>query len=85
MTETTLADGDLLPDAPQSAADFPCVEATAYAAVSPRGNVIMKTIAPTADEAWRSLRRQISEPDTLIDRGWRVGRLLCRLEGLVDE
>jgi hypothetical protein len=55
-------------------------ETEAYAAISPRGgHVIMATIAPTADAAWARLRKSVSEPDTLYDRGWRTGRLRCQL------
>jgi hypothetical protein len=50
-------------------------DAVAYIAVSPRGSLIRSTIRPTPDEAWRELRRSISEPDTLHERGWHIRRV----------
>jgi hypothetical protein len=47
----------------------------AYICVSPHGNLIQSTIRPTQDEAWQELRRSISEPDKLHDRGWHIRRV----------
>jgi hypothetical protein len=52
-------------------------ETTAFICVSPRGNLIRSTIRRDPDEAWRELRASVSEPDTLIDKGWTVRRMTC--------
>lgn len=49
----------------------------AYICVSPHGSLIRSTIRPDPDEAWRVLRASLTEPDTLIDKGWKVQRLAC--------
>ena len=55
---------------------------TAYCAISPRGQPISATIANDADVAWRIMRGAVSEPDTLIDKGWKVARLRCTVESV---
>lgn len=47
----------------------------AFVGVSPSGNPIMLSISPTPDGAWRILRESISDPYTLHDKGWRVGKV----------
>jgi hypothetical protein len=44
----------------------------AYICVSPHDTPILSTIRASADEAWRVLRASITEPDTLIEKGWTV-------------
>lgn len=48
----------------------------AYVAVSPKGAAIPSTIRPTADDAWAALRASITDPDTLIEKGWHVHRVV---------
>lgn len=57
----------------------------AYIACTPNGTGIAATIRPTADEAWRELRASLSEPDTLIDRGWHICRCLVILAEPLDD
>lgn len=49
----------------------------AYICVSPQGHAIPITIRRNADESWRVLRASITEPDTLIDKGWEVHVVSC--------
>lgn len=49
----------------------------AYICVSPRGAAIRSTIRHDRDASWLVLREAVSEPDTLIARGWTVERLSC--------
>lgn len=56
---------------------------TAYICVSPGGNPVPETIRPSADESWRVLRASITEPDTLIDKGWEVHVVSCVVGGVV--
>lgn len=51
----------------------------AYMAVSPQGSPIPSTIRQTADEAWQVLRASITEPDSLIEKGWHVHRVVVIL------
>lgn len=48
---------------------------TAYICVSPRGSPIPTTIRNTMDESWNILRSSIMDPDTLIDKGWKLHRV----------
>lgn len=50
----------------------------AYCCISPHGAVIRGTLSVTADDSWRKLRAAVSEPDTLIDKGWKVWMVECR-------
>jgi hypothetical protein len=43
-----------------------------FICVSPSGGPIPATIRSNADESWRVLRASVTEPDTLIDKGWTV-------------
>jgi len=56
-----------------------------YCALAPSGQPIKQTIGQTPDEAWQSLRAQITEPDTLHDRGWRIAMVRCILMDVLDE
>jgi hypothetical protein len=57
---------------------------SAFICVSPHGNLIRSTIRPDADESWRVLRESITEPDTLIDKGWTVRRMSCAVGEVVS-
>jgi len=59
-------------------------ELSVYCAVTPNGQPIRATIGITPDDAWRKLRAALSEPDTLRDKGWRIGLLRCVLVELLD-
>jgi hypothetical protein len=57
-----------------------------HIAVSPRGRMIPSTLRQTADAAWQALREAITEPDSLAENGWKIGRVVCTLvEVLPDE
>jgi hypothetical protein len=56
-----------------------------YCAVSPSGQPIRAAIGQTPDEAWQSLLAQITEPDTLHEKGWRIGMVRCVLMDLIEE
>jgi hypothetical protein len=51
----------------------------AYVCMTPHGGLIPSTIRRTEDESWKELRASVTEPDTLIDKGWTVQRLECVL------
>lgn len=53
---------------------------TAYICVSPRGLLIRQTIRCYPDESWQVLlASSVSEPNTLVARGWTVEKLSCEL------
>ena len=59
---------------------------TLYGAATPSGTVIGSTVRQTPDEAWRVLRQSVTEPDTLIDRGWHVRRVTVTVrERIADD
>ena len=60
-------------------------EFSLYCALSPNGQPIKQTVAHTPDEAWQSLRAQITEPDTLHERGWRIAVVRCVVMDVLDE
>jgi hypothetical protein len=56
----------------------------AYIAMTPHGMAIPSTIRPTADEAWQELRRSVSEPDSLHDKGWHIRRVVVTVGDIVE-
>lgn len=56
-----------------------------YVACAPNGTACPSTLRSTPDDAWRALRASITEPDTLIDKGWHICRCLVMLAERLEE
>ena len=56
-----------------------------YCAITPSGQPIRAAIGRTPDAAWQSLRAQVTDPDTLHERGWRIALVRCVLMDIVED